>query len=85
VGVLPLERVLDRPHERWEETSVGDVMLGTGEVPCLPADEPALDGLSDLLESDLRRGLLVEDGRVTGFVSVSDIARLVGRRGARTR
>ena len=77
IGVLPLARVLGRPREEWDCTTVGKCMLAPDEVPMLTEDEDALDGLFDLSSGDLHRGLVVDHGRVTGFISITDIARLL--------
>ncbi len=77
VGVLPLRRVLELPRREWEQRRVRDVMLGTDEVPLFGRDEDALDALEELGASGLHRGLVLENGRLAGFVSIVDIARLL--------
>ena len=41
-------------------------------------DEDALQALEELSEGDLHRGLVLDDGRFAGFVSITDIVRLLG-------
>jgi CBS domain-containing protein len=76
--VLPLRRVLDTPRSEWEARRVGEHMLSRSEVPVLTRGEDALQAFEELAAADLHRGLVVEDGRLAGFVSISDIAGLVG-------
>jgi CBS domain-containing protein len=47
----------------------------------LEEDEPAIDALAELSASDVNRGLVVADGRLAGFLSITDLARAleVGR------
>jgi Zn-dependent protease/CBS domain-containing protein len=78
LGVLPLRRVLDTPRSEWEARRVGEHMLSRSEVPVLTRGEDALQAFEELAAADLHRGLVVEDGRLAGFVSISDIAGLVG-------
>ena len=77
LGVLPLRRVLELPRREWDERRVSEVMLRTDEVPLLQPDEDALTALAELGASDLRRGLVLEDGRLAGFVSITDLARFL--------
>lgn len=77
LGVLPLRRVLETPRGEWDERRVRECMLGRDEVPVLGEDEDALQGLAELGAGDLHRGLVLEDGRLAGFISITDIARLL--------
>jgi CBS domain-containing protein len=47
----------------------------------LDEDQAAIDALAALSESAVNRGLVVEDGRLAGFLSITDLARAleVGR------
>ena len=77
LGVLPLRRVLETPRGEWDERRVRECMLQRDEVPLLRQDEDALEGFEELAEGDLHRGLVLEDGHLAGFVSITDIARLL--------
>jgi Zn-dependent protease len=81
LGVLPLSRVLDTPRSEWDARRVSERMLGLDEVPLLTEDEDAIDALSKLTEGNLHRGLVLDEDRLAGFLSITDIARLLqGRR-----
>ncbi len=77
LGALPLRRVLETPRSEWDERHVGECMLSLDEVPVLRADDDALQGFAELAENDLHRALVVENGHLAGFVSITDVARLL--------
>jgi CBS domain-containing protein len=50
-------------------------MIPRERVPVFDEDDAAVDALAQLNDSELNRGIVVEDGRLTGFVSITDLAR----------
>ncbi len=80
VGLLPLGRVMSIPRERWPETRIESEMVPLSDVVLLREQAPLGEAIGDLAASDLQRGLVIEDGRLVGLVSVSDIARAFERR-----
>jgi Zn-dependent protease/predicted transcriptional regulator len=88
VGLLPFRRVAEVPRGEWDDRHVRDSMLDRSEVPMLQADGRAIDALAELSEAKANRGLVVADGRLVGFLSLSDLARALEappRRAARRR
>ena len=85
LGVLPLRRVLETPRNEWDERRVRDCMLRRDEVPLLQPDEDALKALEDLAAGDLHRGLVLDNSHLAGFVSITDIARLLAEARPRRR
>jgi Zn-dependent protease/CBS domain-containing protein len=77
VGLLPFRRVLATPWQAWDARHVGDCMLTRDEAPEFGADDSAVEALQTLAEAPLQRGLVVDDGRLVGLVSISDFARLL--------
>ena len=81
VGLLPLGRVMSIPREKWPETRIESEMVPLSDVVLLDEQAPLGEAIGDLAAaSDLQRGLVIEDGRLVGLVSVSDIARAFERR-----
>jgi Zn-dependent protease/CBS domain-containing protein len=80
VGLLPFGRVASLPREKWAETRIESVMVPLSEVVLLDEHAPLGEAIGSLAASDLQRGLVIEDGRLVGLVSVSDIARAFERR-----
>ncbi len=81
VGLLPYRRVAAVPRTEWGTRIVRDLMLPLGVVPTLEDDEELLDALAELSDSSVARGLVLEDGKVVGLLSISDLARVLEVRG----
>jgi Zn-dependent protease/predicted transcriptional regulator len=75
VGLLAFRCVAEVPRSEWEHRLVGDCMIPRERVPVFDEDDAAVDALAQLNESELNRGIVVEDGQLTGFVSITDLAR----------
>jgi Zn-dependent protease/CBS domain-containing protein len=78
LGILPLRRVLEAPRAEWDRQTVRERMIGLDEVPRLLAAEDALQAFEELAANDLHRGVVLEEGKLAGFVSITDIARMLG-------
>jgi Zn-dependent protease/CBS domain-containing protein len=81
IGLLAFRSVASVPRDEWNTRRVRDVMVPREEVPVLDADEPAIDALAELSRSEVNRGLVLDNGRLAGFLSITDLARAleVGR------
>jgi Zn-dependent protease/CBS domain-containing protein len=80
VGVLPFRCIANVPRNEWDTRRVRDCLLGLDKVPVLEEDDEAADALAELSESGGGHGLVVSDGRLTGIVSTSDLARALQAR-----
>ncbi len=78
VGLLRLGSVAATPRREWDARFVADVMLPLSEVPVVSEDEPAFDAFTKLTSGSVHRALVMNDGRLLGLVSISDIARFMG-------
>jgi CBS domain-containing protein len=68
----------------WPRTQVNMRMRPLSQVVVLEQQDELPDGFMRLLESDLRRALVLDDSRLTGLLSLSDVERLAhGRRALR--
>jgi Zn-dependent protease/CBS domain-containing protein len=81
IGLLAFRSVAGVPRDEWNTRRVRDAMIPREDVPVLDEDQAAIDALAALSESAVNRGLVVEDGRLAGFLSITDLARAleVGR------
>jgi Zn-dependent protease/CBS domain-containing protein len=81
IGLLAFRSVASVPRGEWNARSVRDAMLPRTDVPLLTEDESAIDALAELSTSRVNRGLVVDDGRLAGLLSITDLARAleVGR------
>jgi CBS domain-containing protein len=50
-------------------------MIPVDQVPLLGERDEAIDALAELSASAVNRGLVVDDGRLAGFLSITDLAR----------
>ena len=63
-----------------DETRIESEMVPLSDVVLLDEHAPLGEAIGALAASDLQRGLVIEDDRLVGLVSVSDIARAFERR-----
>jgi Zn-dependent protease len=86
VGLLPFRRVAEVPRAEWDRRTVRDCMLPLDEVPRLTGGEELFDALGELSEGAVNRGLVLADGdRLEGFISITDLARVLEAGGPRRR
>ena len=75
VGLLPFRCVAEVPRSDWDERSVRECMLSGDEVPTLGEGDRLVDVLAELSDG-VGRGLVVDsEGRLVGFLSISDLVR----------
>ena len=85
LGLLPFASVARVPRRDWERKRVRECMLAFDAVPRLREDEPLVDALGELATEPPGRALVLDDGRVVGLLSISDVGRLVAAAGTRSR
>ena len=81
VGLLAFRSVAAVPRDEWNERRVRDTMIPREAVPLLDENASAIDALAQFSTSDVNRGLVVDNGHLAGFLSITDLARAleVGR------
>ena len=75
VGLLAFRCVAQVPRAEWDTRLVRDCMVPRERVPVLDEDDSAVDALAELSEAEINRGVVLEDGRLAGFISITDLAR----------
>jgi Zn-dependent protease len=75
VGLLAFGCVASVPRRDWDSRSIRECMIPRERVPELDADEPAMEALAELGESEVDRGLVLDGDRLVGFLSITDLAR----------
>jgi len=85
VGLLAFASVAAVPRSEWDTRRVRETMIPLDKVPLLTEDERAVDALAEL-SAGANRGLVVDDGHLSGLLSITDLARAleVGRRPAQS-
>jgi Zn-dependent protease len=76
-GLFPFREIARIPRSAWPTTSVKDVAIPFRSVPQLTRETGAIDALDRLMASPVKRAFVVSDGQVIGFVSITDLARLI--------
>lgn len=74
-GLLAFRCVSAVPRSEWDQKTVRECVIPADQVPVLREDQLAIDALAELSESDVNRGIVLEDGRLIGLLSISDLAR----------
>jgi Zn-dependent protease len=81
IGLLPAAGVASLPARALEELHVRDRMVAVEKALTLGDDDELPDAVAALLQTDVRRALVVHGAELVGLLSLTDIRRLVGRRG----
>ncbi len=79
VGIIDLHDIRRIAQERWPTTQVGEVMTPLHRVPVARPDEPATVLMGRVGRHGQRRALVLDEGRLVGLVSATDLARLLAR------
>jgi CBS domain-containing protein len=82
LGLLPFGAISSRPRGEWGDQLVRDSMIASDQVPVLDSEDSAEDALAALMGGEIGRGLVVHDGHLVGFISVSDVGRALSQRQA---
>ena len=85
VGLLPFRCVAEVPRQEWDTRRVRDCMLPRDRVPVLSEDDELIEALAELGEAPVHRGLVLDGDRLTGFLSITDLARALELGTARRR
>jgi Zn-dependent protease len=75
IGLLAFSSVAAVPRSEWDTLRVRDAMIPLVGVPLLAEDTTALAALSMLSSPTSNRGMVVENGRLAGLLSITDLAR----------
>jgi len=81
VGLLTLRTVKQVPREEWDRTRVREAMGSLGDQATVSPHASMAD-VTEKLEGDSHRVLVVEDGEIVGIITPSDVARWLQRRQA---
>ena len=74
-GLMAFRCVAETPRAEWDRRLVRDCMIPLERVPVLEEDETGTEALAELSSSRVNRGVVLDGGRLAGFVSITDLAR----------
>ena len=81
IGLLAFSSVAAVPRSEWDTRRVRESMIPLDKVPLLAETARAVDALADLSSRPgANRGLVVENGRLDGLLSITDLARALETR-----
>ena len=83
IGLLAFGSVAALPRSEWDSRRVREAMLPLDRVPQLTEDETAIDALTALSSPTSNRGLVVENERLAGLLSITDLTRALELRRSR--
>ncbi|MDQ3777842.1 MAG: site-2 protease family protein [Actinomycetota bacterium] len=75
VGLLAFRCVAEVPRSDWDARKVADCMIPTERVPVLDEHDTAANALAELSQAEVNRGVVLDGGRLAGFISITDLAR----------
>jgi Zn-dependent protease/CBS domain-containing protein len=75
IGLLAFRSVTALPRSEWDTRRVREAMIPLDEVPLLSEETSAVDALAALSPPTANRGLVVENGRLVGLLSITDLTR----------
>jgi Zn-dependent protease/CBS domain-containing protein len=82
VGLVPFACVARVPRSAWDQTRVRNCMLRREDVPTVDEDEDLLATLDRINSGGINRALVIDDGRLEGLLSITDVVRLVSWKAA---
>ena len=80
VGLFAARDLDAVPRATWPSVRVNTRMLPLSQAVAVNEQDELPDAFLRLLETDLRRALVLRDSRLTGLLSLSDVERLVEAR-----
>jgi CBS domain-containing protein len=82
VGLFPARDLSAVPPTSWRSVPVSTRMQPLSQAVVVHEQDELPDAFMRLLETDLRRALVLRDSRLAGLLSLSDLERLVEARRA---
>ncbi len=74
LGIITLNQVKAVPREEWPARTVADTMTPVAQGIVVAPAEPLMRIVERLQASPVRRLLVVEDGRLVGYITAHDVA-----------
>ncbi len=75
VGIVTLKQIKEIPRDQWIQYTVRDIMTPVEKGVVVRSQEKMPDVLRKMEESDTRRVLVADDGKLEGIITSSDLMR----------
>ncbi len=79
LGIITLDRIRQVDRNRWKERTVREVMMPIEEIGVVEPRQKMSEVLTQFRERGRNRILVVEDGKLVGIVTRTDVARWLER------
>jgi CBS domain-containing protein len=79
VGLITLDRVRAVPRQEWSTRTVEDAMVPLADGVAVAPGASMADTLEALRDSKAGRVLVIDEGRLVGIISQTDVARWIDR------
>ncbi len=76
LGIVTLHDVRNTPKENRDITTAQDIMLPIGNEYVIQKNASILEALSKMAANKIHRLMVIEEGKLVGFVSQRDIVKL---------
>jgi Zn-dependent protease/CBS domain-containing protein len=74
-GLITTSDLARVPRERWRETSAAEAMVRAADVVVVAPDATVLDAMKLMQEHDVHQVPVLDDGRLVGLLTRSDVLR----------
>jgi Zn-dependent protease/CBS domain-containing protein len=77
IGIVTVDEVREVPREEWDSRNVGEIARPPDEERVVDENDDAFNALMHMAESNVRRLLVMHDGKLKGIVTQESIIHLV--------
>ena len=77
LGLVSFRRVAGVPRDQWGQRRVRDCMVPVDDALVVAEDAELTDVVPQLAQTEPRRALVCEEGRLVGLMSITDAARVL--------
>ncbi|MGF1616831.1 MAG: site-2 protease family protein [Acidimicrobiia bacterium] len=79
IGLVSMSSIRELPREKWKGTPIEDVSSPLSEVCTVRATDSVGDVVPKLMQGEVGRVVVVEDGQVLGLITPRDVVRWLER------
>ncbi len=76
-GLVSINQIKDIPRSKWENTKVSEIMTPVEDCVIMRPEQDAAEAMFKMANEGVGRVLVVEDNRLTGILSNTDMMRVI--------
>jgi predicted transcriptional regulator len=77
LGCITVERLKDVPRDRWNNTTVGEVLDACSDKNTIPPDADAMELMTRMQSNGTSRMMVVQGERLVGIIAMKDVMRFL--------